>query len=391
MSNFQLLLILAGAVVLAAVIAYNAWDARRHAPRRPDAPPARADGDPPGDGLQRHEPILEFGDDEQPGAEAYAQGAGMGEAGAALAPDAAGDAAQGGAPAPPPAQPAAPVRGPLSVGERRMFVLDALIDAIAPLAADQPVSGEAALAAMPPTRRAGSKPFAIEGYNDALQQWETPQPGQRYRHLQAGVQLANRSGALNDIEFSEFVMKVQAFADAIAAAPDFPDMRAEVARARELDQFASDHDAQLSFVLRARQAAWSPGYVQQHAARLGFVPGSMPGRLVLPAGQGLPPLLSLSYDPQAAMSDEPEQTAVRDTTLSLDVAHVARAHEPFARLREVADALCRAMDGVLCDHSGVALPAMALDSIAADLQQLYDHLDARELAAGSPLARRLFS
>jgi hypothetical protein len=33
---------------------------------------------------------------------------------------------------------------------------------------------------MPPTRRAGSKPFAIEGFNEAAQQWELPQPGQRY-------------------------------------------------------------------------------------------------------------------------------------------------------------------------------------------------------------------
>src|SRR3989344_4253240 len=83
------------------------------------------------------------------------------------------------------------------------------------------VSGDAALAALPPTRRAGSKPFAIEGLNEANQQWETPAPGQRYQSFQAGVQLANRMGALNEIEFSEFVVKAQAFADAINAAPDF--------------------------------------------------------------------------------------------------------------------------------------------------------------------------
>jgi hypothetical protein len=65
--------------------------------------------------------------------------------------------------------------------------------------------------------------------------------------LQAGVQLANRTGPLNEIEYSEFVMKAQAFADALGGTPDFPDMLQEVARARELDQFASQHDAQLGF------------------------------------------------------------------------------------------------------------------------------------------------
>ena len=47
-------------------------------------------------------------------------------------------------------------------------------------------------------------------------------PGQRYSAFQAGVQLANRTGALNEIEYSEFVMKAQAFADAINGAPEFP-------------------------------------------------------------------------------------------------------------------------------------------------------------------------
>ena len=35
--------------------------------------------------------------------------------------------------------------------------------------------------------------------------------------------------------------------------------------------------------LRARAAAWSVGYIQQHARRHGFVPGVVPGRLVYPA------------------------------------------------------------------------------------------------------------
>lgn len=145
-------------------------------------------------------------------------------------------------------------------------------------------------------------------------------------------------------------------------------------------------------MLRARQAAWSPGYVQQNAARLGLVAGAIPGRLVLPAsGAGLPPMLTLTYDAQAAMSDDPEQSAVRDILLSLDVAQVHRGEQPFKRLREVAAALCQAMDGVLCDQNGTPLPAMTMEPIAADLELLYDKLDNRELSAGSALARRLFS
>lgn len=370
MSTLQLSLAIIGGLVLAFIVAYNTWISRHNAPKR--ALPPEHDG--AAESTQRLEPGFDASAAPVPPSQFH--GLDRGPEPSEHTVDV-GDAIQM------PVPPFSPERRP---------GLDPLIDVIAALQPEQAVSGEAALAAMPPTRRAGSKPFAIEGWNESAQQWETPGPGHRYHSFQAGVQLANRMGALNEIEFSEFVVKAQAFADAVNATPDFPDMLQEVARARELDQFASDHDAQLAFMLRARQAAWSPGYVQQNAARLGFAPGAMPGRLVLPASTpGLPPLLTLGYDTQAALADDPEQSAIRDITLSLDVAQVYRTEQPFARLREVAIALCQAMDGVLCDQNGQPLPAMAMEPIAADLELLYDQLDGRDLSAGSVLARRLFS
>ena len=387
MSTLQISLAIIGIVFLILIVAYNAWTARRNAPKKARPPDAPRDVEQ----ARRQEPAFDAG-----GAHSVAPPPDSIHS----AFDSAFDADQGlgldlGA-------------GPVSQGldardavhlsagsmhaHERRSGLDALIDAIAPLQADQPVSGDAALAAMPPTRRVGSKLFAIEGFNEATQQWERPVAGERYRLFQAGVQLANRTGALNEIEFSEFVAKVQAFADAINAAPDFPDMLHEVSRARELDQFASEHDAQLAFVLRARRAAWSPGYLQQNAARMGFVAGGLPGRMVLPAStSGLPPLLNLMFDPQAATAEDMDQSAIRDLLISLDVAQVHRHEKPFARLREIAVVLCTHMDGVLCDQHGTPLPAMAMEPIATDLEVLYDKLDSRDLAAGSPLARRLFS
>ena len=347
MSSFTLGLAILGGLVLAALVAWNAWTTRRNTPRQPEVAVAAAQA--PADARQeRTEPVF----DEE----------------AADAPLA-----------------------PLPLPERKPG-LDGLIDALAQITVDSVVSGEAALAALPPTRRAGSKPFAIEGRNEAGGEWETPRPGQRYTAFQSGVQLANRSGALNDIEFSEFVVKTQAFADAINGSAEFPEMRDEVGRARELDQFAGSHDAQLSFTLRARNAAWSPGYVQQNASRIGFVAGAIPGRLVLPASAaGVPPVLGLSFSTQAALADDPSHSAIRDLTLSLDVTHVPRAEQPFVRMRDAAIALAAAMDGLITDDDGRVIPPEALDAIGASLEQLYDTLDARDLSAGSDQARRLFS
>ncbi|HEY8050850.1 MAG TPA: cell division protein FtsZ [Ramlibacter sp.] len=340
MSGFTLGVAVLGGLVLASLVAYNTWTSRRNSPRQPEASGA---GTAPVEPVLQHEPA--FDTDE---------------------------------PTLPPVE--------------RKPPLDALIDAIAPISVDALVSGDAALAALPPTRRAGSKPFAVEGQNDATQQWEPPRAGQRYAAFQAGVQLANRTGHLNEIEFSEFVMKAQQFADAINGSPDFPEMLDEVARARELDQFAGEHDAQLGITLRAKNAAWSPGFVQQAAARLGFVPGVIPGRMVLPASAtGAPPVLVIAFDTQAALAEDPAQSALREFTLSLDVPHVHRSEQPFVRMRDAAIALAASMEGLICDDKGQVIRAEALDLIGSHLEKLYDVLEARDLAAGSAQARRLFS
>lgn len=369
MMTLQIGLAVAGGLVLAGVVAHSAWSARKNKPKQPTPEPTPEQAaDPASDAARtnlpdrrsassddRHEPSFDVLSDQASGVAVLSALTTM-------------------------------------VAIEKKPGLDALIDVIAAVVLESPVSGEAALAAMPATRRVGSKPFAVEGCNARTSEWEFPAVDQRYSAFQCGVQLANRTGALNQIEYSEFIMKAQAFADAIGGEPEFPEMNDEVARARELDQFASAHDAQLSFTLRALQTAWSPGYVQQSAARCGFVVGSSPGRMVLPPAQhGGAPILGLGFDTQAAMAEDPEQTALREITLVLDVPQVLRTEQPFVRLREAAITLAASMDGAIIDDNGNLIHSDAMDVIGAELEQLYDTLDGRELSAGSVLARRLFS
>lgn len=441
MSTLQIGLAIAGGVVLAGVVAHSTWTSRKNKPRQAEPLPQEKNIEPaayaPDYGQPQepsfdvapsfeahHEPevlaatpssiaptyetsgsldpVSDMARSMMEEATAHAQRvpdeaelARIAEAKAAAAKVAAERAAQQAAAAPVMAPAVAKVMetatSDLPQPEKRPS-LDALIDVIAAVEIDTPIFGDAALAALPATRRVGSKLFSVEGLNAASGLWEQPRHGQRYSAFQSGVQLANRTGPLNEIEFSEFVTKTQAFADAINAAPEFPDMLEEVARARELDSFASAHDAQLSFTLKATKAAWSPGYVQQNAARLGFIAGVLPGRMVVPAPTaGLPPILGLTFDSQAAMSEDPTQSAIYELTLSLDVPQVDRKEEPYARMIQTAYELARVMDGAISDDNGQPLSETAIGAIARDLLALYDTLDARDLSAGSPQARRLFS
>ena len=436
MSTLQIGLAIAGGVVLAGVVAHSTWTSRKNKPRQAEPLPQTTSVEPVAetqpqepsfDAVQHsfevaHEPVVAAPIKASPSYETTgsldpvndmarsmmeeatlhaqrvpdeAELARIAADKAASAKLAAARAAEHAAQAPAMTPAMAQVMetaAPEMLQPEKRPSLDALIDVIAPIEIDHPISGDAAVGALPATRRVGSKLFNVEGLNAESGLWEQPRHGQRYSAFQSGVQLANRTGPLNEIEFSEFVAKTQAFADGINGAPEFPDMLEEVARARELDSFASAHDAQLSFTIKATKAAWSPGYVHQNAARLGFIAGVLPGRMVVSAPtQGLPPILGLTFDPQAAMSEDPTQSAIYELALSLDVPQVDRKEEPYARMIQTAYELARVMDGAISDDNGQPLSETAIGAIARDLLALYDSLDARDLSAGSSQARRLFS
>ena len=353
MSNLQIWLAIVGGVMLVVLVAYNTWAARQNLPKQA-------------------EPLLTSEElDALSGSDSLQAGAVASDADSAMGfPDMAHELPQ-----------------PDQRGQ-----LDALIDVIASMELDTPVSGEAAFAALPPVRRVGNKLFIVEGLNADTGEWQNLQAGFFYSAFQAGIQVANRQGPLNDIEVSEFIVKAQTYADTFGVTPELPDMTEAVAHARELDQFAASHDAQLSFTIASRKAAWSPGYVQQQAARIGFVPGVIPGRMVIAASSaGSPPVLVLSFDARAAMAEDPNQSALRSISISLDVPQVAPAEQGFSRLCESAQALAQAMDGQITDDNGQSLSDAAIQIIDNDLKSLYQALAGRDLAAGSLQARRLFS
>lgn len=356
MSNsLTLYLALLGGLVLAAVVAHGAWTARRAVARQP----RRAALEPMGTGT-------------------------IDRSDADTVPTELGDTVPGDF------GPTSPIT--LPPVKRNQPRLDALIDAIAILNVEHQMSGDHVLAHLPATRRAGGKPFMIEGLRTDCGEWEQPQLDVIYSEFQAGVLLANRTGALNEIEYSEFVQKVQVFADGIGSAAEFPDMLDVVARARELDNFASGHDAQLTLRLLARGSAWSLGYVQQQAGRHGFLPGALPGRFVLPGSEeGAPPILTLSFDAKAAFAEEDEQATLRELILSFDVPQTAAELAPFKAWCAAGEALSLGLDALMADDQGQPFSPAAFASIDGELQRLYEALSARDLAAGSAAARRLFS
>ncbi|MEX3785241.1 cell division protein ZipA C-terminal FtsZ-binding domain-containing protein [Paraburkholderia sp. BR14374] len=269
-------------------------------------------------------------------------------------------------------------------------VVDRRIDCIVPIRLNGPVAGDKVLPLAQRLRRAGSKPVHIEGKPEGGGAWELLQNGTRYEELRAAAQLANRSGALNELEFSEFVTGVQQFADALDAAPEFPDMLETVAMARELDGFAAQCDAQLSINVLSDGAPWSANYVQAVASQDGLLLSRDGTRFVkLDSRQN--PVFMLQFGDTNFLRDDLTYKGGEMITLVLDVPVADEDILPFRLMCDYAKSLAERIGGRVVDDGRRPLPESALLAIEKQLMTLYAKLEQAGIPAGSPATRRLFS
>lgn len=260
--------------------------------------------------------------------------------------------------------------------------IDELIDCAIALALEAPIRGEKLLPKLQTLRHVGNKPVHFVGQReDGI--WESVTHGVLYYGLFAGVQLANRSSALNELEYSELITRLRQISDEIDAEPDVPDMAHVMGMARSLHQFVVEHDAQLSVNVQSKGAPWAINTLLAALERQGF--DLRPdGRLVMPDGEG-GVLFSLSTNVTLA-----EETTSR-LTLLLDVPRVAPARDGFGAMTACAKVLAARLDGVVVDDSNQALSDAAMAEIAVQVNDFYSHMEASNIPAGSPRALRLFN
>ncbi|RQZ39260.1 cell division protein FtsZ [Burkholderia sp. Bp9090] len=286
-----------------------------------------------------------------------------------------------------PAEPVLPAA--TTISSAPPAIVDRRIDCIVPIRLGAPLPGDKILPAAQRLRRAGSKPVHIEGKPEGGQ-WELLQNGVRYEELRAAAQLANRSGALNELEFSEFVTGVQQFADTIDGAPEFPDMMETVAMARELDGFAAQCDAQLSINVMSDGAPWSANYVQAVASQDGLLLSRDGTRFVkLDAKQN--PVFMLQFGDTNFLRDDLTYKGGNMITLVLDVPVAEEDILPFRLMCDYAKSLSERIGARVVDDSRRPLPESTLVAIDQQLMKLYAKLEEAGIPAGSPVTRRLFS
>ncbi|RFP19064.1 MULTISPECIES: cell division protein ZipA C-terminal FtsZ-binding domain-containing protein [unclassified Duganella] len=332
-------------------------------------------GDAPPSSTARHEPSFSL-DSAAPGVaggEASAAAAALGAVAAEFESD----------PADPTAATAAPrVNAVTPAAEQATALVDPLIDCLLPLALEGAARGDKLLPVLQTLRMVGNKPvhyigLAVSG------DWEPIVHGGVYTKLQGGVQLASRSTALNELEYSELVTRLRAMADEIGAEPEIPDMIEVMAEARNLHRFVAGHDAQLGVNLQTNGAPWAISTLLGALEKQGF-DVRPDGRYVMPDGEG-GHLFSLSTNVTLA-----EETTPR-LTLLLDVPCVAPSRDGFGAMVACAKSLVGRLDATIVDDYNQPLSDAALAEIAGQVQDFYAEMNDADIPAGSTRALRLFS
>ncbi|GLC91476.1 hypothetical protein Tamer19_08840 [Cupriavidus sp. TA19] len=325
---------------------------------------------------------------------AVAAGVVQADAGAeAELPEAEAAPAPAAAPVPAPAPAPAPVAA-VPDGQPAPAVVDPLIDCIVPLHLERKASGDRILPLTGRLRRAGTKQVHIEGLRAEANAWEPVTAGHQYENLQVGVQLANRSGPLNALEFSEFITAVESLAEALDASADLPDMSETVANARELDGFAAGSDVQLGVNVISDGAPWSAAYVQNVATQDGLVLSRDGTRFIRyqANAEGVQrPLFTLQFGDTNFLRDDLTVKSGRQITLLLDVPLADQGAKPFKTVCEYGHTLAQRMGAQLVDDNMRPLTEASFIAIFTQLDTLYQKLEARGMPAGSPVALRLFS
>ena len=392
MTDLQISLMAIGGTIVVAVVSYNKWQeykAKKTVERAfasnhddvlmtpGDAPRTAAGG--------RAEPSFApgadagFAEGDDAVAPTYGSSGGAGAADTAIGVAADAFAVEPGSPRAAGMQEIASVYAPAPVRE---LPIDALVDCAIPLALGSNLRGEKVIGPIQTLRHVGNKPVNFIGLREGGD-WEAIQHGVVYTALMAGVQLANRSTALNEIEFSELVMRLRQVADDLDAEPDVPNMTSVMQSSRALHQFVSQYDAQLSVNVQAKGDAWPIGTLLAALERQGF-DVRPDGRLVMPDGDG-GNLFSLSTNVTLAAE------STTRLTLLLDVPCVIPERDGFGAMVACARSLSHRLDGLVVDDTDQPLSDASLAEIGEQVQIFYQDMQAAEIPAGSTRALRLFS
>jgi len=248
----------------------------------------------------------------------------------------------------------------------------------------EPVSGAALRPALKRLHDVGGKPIRLYAKTTDDASHARLHDEAAYAALQLVLLIANRSGPVSAIDWSQFWGYAQQLAERFDAVVEGPEQDAVIAQAERLDAFCAKLDVQVGLNLVLPQV--QPVAALLALARdLGFV--LVDGRLLWLSEAGLT-RFTLSHGDDDIFDVDGN---VHRLTLLLDVPHSPADEHAFSHMAGVARELAARLDAQLLDDQGKPVAEGSEAAIDAHLASLYAQLREADMQAGSPRAKRVFA
>ncbi|TEA78556.1 cell division protein ZipA C-terminal FtsZ-binding domain-containing protein [Allopusillimonas ginsengisoli] len=340
MSDLQIGLILLGVVLILAVLIFNWWQDRRVRQKMQEHFPER-----------EHDPLM---GGSQASSTRREPGLGVREPDEALPAD---DAAE----------------------------VDPATEAVIDIVFAQPVSSEHLHQATQALHKVGNKPVRIFAERDGGGHRARLRPHEHYVSMQLAVLLANRSGPLSDIEWSQLWAVAQSLAERFDGAIEGPEQAPVLQQAQELDAVCAGLDAQVGLTLRLSDNRSLPD-ISRILKEVGFLPYG--GQLAWMSDQGIPRFTVL-FD--GVHLQDVQTDGVERIDLLLDLPNSPSDEQAFSRMASVGRDLARRLDAELLDDQGHPVSGGADQAIDGQLLDMYTRLSQAGFQSGTERTVRIFS
>ncbi|NWK77261.1 cell division protein ZipA C-terminal FtsZ-binding domain-containing protein [Aquitalea sp. LB_tupeE] len=263
-------------------------------------------------------------------------------------------------------------------------LLDPSLDFIAEVVFHEPHE----LAAMP-RFNVGKRTHIIGRTEKGLWKPAEALPGTRYKQINIGMQMVDRSGAVTEPELAGFCQQVSRFAEEHDAAVSFPQRQQKLVAARELDRFCADVDVLIGINVVPRVAV--EGTRLRSFVEAGGLQLEPDGAFHYLADSGNTLYSLMAADQMPFTFHTLLDKSFPALTLLFDVPRVAGGVDVFDRAVLFAKQLAAEFDAQLVDDNRRVLSDVGLARIRDQLVHIYSSMDDRGIAPGSVAALRLFA
>jgi FtsZ-interacting cell division protein ZipA len=213
----------------------------------------------------------------------------------------------------------------------------------------------------------------------------------RYTSVRVALQLVDRSGPVNDEQLRAFGDVVRNTASEMAAIAELPDFVPALEQAVALDEFCAEVDVLVGINVIANTGQVFHGTKIRALAEAAGLHLQSSGVFHCHDEHG-GTLFSLdNQEPEPFLIDRIRNITTPGITFLLDVPRVANGLRVFDRMVAMSRSFADSLDGTLADDNRALLNDSGLDRIRAQLRAIYTAMEQRGIEAGSPLALRLFS